>query len=401
MSTSIVSAAPARVVNALRDETVGGALLLGAAALAMFLANSDWSKEYQDLSSTVIGPHFAHLDLSVSSWAADALLAVFFFVAGLELKSEFVTGSLRQVSTAIVPVAAAVGGMVVPALLYFGLNSISDDGQPIGWGIPMATDIAFALAVLAVAGRKLPIEVRIFLLTLAVVDDLGAIIVIALFYSDKILLGPLLGGIVALGAYGYAMKRRITSPVVYVPLAVIAWICIHSAGVHATVAGIALGLLTRAKLDPGEENSPAERMQHLIHPFSAGFCVPVFAFFAAGVSVAGLSITQTLSQPVALGIIVGLVLGKPIGVLGGAWVVTKVTRGSLADAIGWRDVSAVGLVAGVGFTVSLLISELAFSDDPTLLSEAKLAVLTASVLASILATITLFQRSRHHAKEES
>lgn len=385
------------VVTALRDETVGGAILLVAAAAAMIWANSPWSDAYFALANTVIGPAELHLDLTISDWAADALLAVFFFVAGLELKYEFAMGSLRRASTALVPVAAALGGMLVPAALYLIVNLRSPDGHPEGWGIPMATDIAFALAVLAVAGRKLPIEVRIFLLTLAVVDDLGAILVIALFYSGAISVIPLLCAAVLLGVYAWLQHRRVRAWYVYVPIAIAVWIAVHSAGVHATVAGIALGLLTRAVPDPGESESPVERLNHMIHPISAGFCVPVFAFFAAGVSLAGFTASELISAPVSLGILLGLVIGKPLGVVGGAWLVTRFKRFSLEEAISWRDVVAVGLVAGVGFTVSLLIAELGFGSDEELLVEAKLAILTASVIAAVLASIALVRRGRHHA----
>lgn len=390
-------ARPTRFIgDALRDETVGGVILLVAAAVALIWANSPWASAYQNLVNYEVGPSALHLNLTLGQWAADGLLAVFFFVAGLELKYEFVLGSLHKVSTALVPVAAALGGMIVPAAIYLGFNLTSSQGHPVGWGIPMATDIAFALAVLAVAGRRLPVEVRIFLLTLAVVDDLGAISVIAIFYTDSVLIAPLLGGIVLLAVYALLQYKRVTSPWIYVPLAFAVWVLIHASGVHATVAGIALGLLTRVKPDPGEEAGPAERLQHGIHPLSAGVCVPLFAFFAAGVSLAGIEPLQALTEPIALGIIVGLVVGKPIGVVGGAWLVTRLRSVHLTDVLSWRDIIAVGIVAGVGFTVSLLITELAFEESPALLTDAKLAVLTASVISAALASVALLRRGRHH-----
>ena len=390
-----VGGAPGRrIAEVLRNETFGGALLLGAAAIALVWANSAWSATYENLSATQIGPHVWHLDLTLAQWSADGLLAVFFFVAGLELKYELVRGSLRKISTASVPIAAAIGGMIIPAALYLAINSFGSAGEPIGWGIPMATDIAFALAVLAVAGRNLPFEVRVFLLTLAVVDDLGAILVIALFYTAGIELLPLVGAAAAIAAYGLAQRYRVRSPLVYIPLAGAIWILVHSSGVHATVAGIALGLLTRVNLAPGEEEAPAERMIHLIQPISAGLCVPLFAFFAAGVDLRGQTILETLTQPVALGIVVGLVAGKPLGIVGGAWLVTKLSRARLGDNLRWGDVIAIGLVGGVGFTVSLLIAELAFSSSQRLLTDAKFAVLAASSLSAILAAATLALRSR-------
>lgn len=384
------------LAGALRNETVGGAILLVAAAIALIWANSPWAASYQAIVEYTIGPEALHLNLSLGTWAADGLLAVFFFVAGLELKYEFVRGSLRRFSTAVVPVAAALGGMVVPAAIFLGINLSSPDGEPSGWGIPMATDIAFALAVLAVAGRRLPVEVRIFLLTLAVVDDLGAIAVIAVFYTSSVAFTSLAAACLLLAVYAWLQYRRVTSPWIYLPLAFGIWVLIHDSGIHATVAGVALGLLTRVKLDPGEEESPAERLEHGVHPISAGVCVPLFAFLAAGVSLAGVDPIEALTEPVALGILIGLVVGKPIGVLAGAFIATRFRSVSLADAIGWRDIAAVGIVAGIGFTVSLLITELAFEESKTLMVDAKLAVLSASLLSAVFASLALVRRGRHH-----
>ena len=261
----------------------------------------------------------------------------------------------------------------------------------------MATDIAFALAVLAVAGRNLPIALRAFLLTLAVVDDLGAIIVIALFYSDHFYLAPFLGAVALLALYAWLQRRRVGAWYVYVPLALAVWILVHSSGIHATVAGVALGLLTRVRPDPGEALSPAERLQERLQPFSAGFCVPVFAFFAAGVDLRGTDLAATLSSPVAVGVLVGLVIGKPIGVVGGAWLTARFTRASLSSSLAWRDVIAVGLIAGIGFTVSLLIAELAFGADTAELGAAKISVLMASAVAAVIASVALITRSRYYA----
>lgn len=387
---------PRAVLESLRNETIGGAILLVAAAVALIWANSPWSAEYFALANTKVGPESLGLNLTLSTWAADGLLAVFFFVAGLELKYEFVRGSLRKFSTAVVPVAAAIGGMAIPALFFLIVNLTSEIGEASGWGIPMATDIAFALAVLAVAGRRLPVQVRVFLLTLAVVDDLGAITVIALFYTEAVETIPLVIASLLLVLYAYLQKKRVRAWYIYIPLVLVIWEMVHRSGVHATVAGVALGLLTRAKIDPGEEESPAERLQHRVHPISAGFCVPLFAFFAAGISIAGIDPVQALTEPLGLGIIVGLVIGKPIGVMGGAYLVTRFKNVNIPDVLHWRDILAVGIVAGVGFTVSLLIAELAFEDDIVLLTDAKLAILVASAMSAILAAFALIRRGRHH-----
>ena len=386
------------LLRALRDETVGGALLLIAAVLALIIANSPWREIYENISNTEIGPEALHLNLTVSTWAADGLLAVFFFIAGLELKHELVLGTLADRAKAAVPVAAALGGMIVPAAIFLVINLSAADGEPKGWGIPMATDIAFALAVLAVVGRNLPVALRAFLLTLAVVDDLGAILVIAIFYSKGFYALAFLTSVALLALYAWLQHKRVTSPLIYIPVALLAWYFMHESGVHATVAGVALGLLTRVKPDPGEVESPAERLQHRLQPFSAGFCVPVFAFFAAGVYLGGADLGATFSSPVALGIMLGLVLGKPIGVLGSAWLTARFTRAHLSEALAWRDIAAVGLIAGIGFTVSLLITELAYFNNPEVLNAAKLAVLTASVLAALLAAIALVSRSRAYSE---
>lgn len=384
------------LADTLRNETAGGVLLLAAATTAVVIANSPWSAAYEDLANFEIGPEALHLRLSLQDWAADGLLAVFFFVAGLELKYELVRGSLKHFATAIVPAASALGGMIVPALIFLGINLAMPGGEPGGWGIPLATDIAFALAVLAVFGRTLPLPLRAFLLTLAIVDDLGAILVIAIFYSGSVNLIALGGAAIMCSLFGFAQKRRITSAWVYVPLALIAWVLMHTAGIHATVAGVILGLLMRVRPDPGEEESPAERMQHVLHPWSAGVCVPLFAFFAAGVTITGLDVAELVSAPVSLGILVGLVVGKPLGVIGAAWLVTRFSSARLRAPMRMKDVAAIGVLAGIGFTVSLLIAQLAFAPGSDQLAEAKVAVLLASVVATALSALALAGRNRHH-----
>ena len=382
----------------LQDETVGGVLLLIDAAIALVWANSPWGQSYADLVGLQVGPISLHLDLPLGVWASDGLLAVFFFVVGLELKHELVLGSLSKVSQAVVPAAAALGGMIVPAAIFFAVNSIAADGSTTGWGIPMATDIAFALAVLAVVGRRLPVALRAFLLTLAVVDDLGAITVIAIFYSDHFSVGWFVAALATFAVYAVAQRRRITSPLLYVPLVLAGWYFVHESGIHATIAGVVFGFLTRVRVDPGEREAPADRLSHRLHPISAGFCVPLFAFFAAGVDFRSVGLGESLATPVAIGILVGLVIGKPVGVLAGAWLTARFTRASLTPELGWRDVGAVGVIAGIGFTVALLITELAYETEPGLLESAKVAVLTSSVVAAVLATIALRARSRHHAR---
>lgn len=387
-----------RLLAALRQETVGGVLLLVAAVIALVWANSPWRDSYYALTSYVVGPAALHLDLSLGTWAADGLLAVFFFVAGLELKHELVLGSLSRPAKAVVPVVAALAGMAVPAILYVAtVNALGDPSAATGWGIPMATDIAFALAVLAIAGRQLPVALRAFLLTLAVVDDLGAIIVIAVFYNHGFAPLPFVLAIAGMALWWFLQRRRVDAWWVYLALGLVVWGLVHASGVHATVAGVALGLLTRVRPDEGEHEAPADRYEHAIRPISAGVCVPLFAFAAAGVTFVGLG-GSAIGHPVAVAVIVGLVLGKPLGVFGGAWLVARFTRASLSSSLRWADVLAVGILAGIGFTVSLLIDELAFEGDPVRTSAAKIGVLLASVVAALLAVVALRLRARAYAE---
>jgi NhaA family Na+:H+ antiporter len=392
-----------RIAGVLRSETVGGALLLAGTVLAMLWANSPWSGAYTDLRDLKVGPAALHLDLSLGTWAADGLLAVFFFVVGLELKREFVAGDLRDPRRAALPILAAAGGMVVPALIYVAVN-LGGDGALSGWAIPTATDIAFALAILAVISTHLPTALRTFLLTLAVVDDLFAVTIIALFYTHELHLLPLAAAVVPLALFTWAVQRRIRSWWLLLPLAALTWGLVHASGVHATIAGVLLGFavpVIRSQAAGGPEAGPglAEHFEHRIRPISAGFAVPVFAFFAAGVSIGGLSgLTEALSDPVALGIVGGLVVGKTVGVFGTTYVMSKVTHANLDPDLRWLDVLGVAVLAGIGFTVSLLIGELAFAGQDETIARVKVAVLTGSVLASVLAAVLLRARNRAYAR---
>jgi NhaA family Na+:H+ antiporter len=261
----------------------------------------------------------------------------------------------------------------------------------------MATDIAFALGVLAVVGRSLPNSLRAFLLTLAVVDDLGAIAVIAIFFADNLDVVAMAVAVACLALYVVLQHRRVTTPFVYVPLALATWWFMHESGVHATVAGVALGLLTRVSVDPGEEESPRDRLEHMVGPWSAGLAVPLFALLAAGVTISGGS--DVLTDPVVVGIAVGLLLGKTVGVLGGAWAITRLRSANLAPDLHWLDIAAVAVLAGIGFTVSLLLAELSF--DGSELDRAKVAVLGASSLASLIGGLLLVIRGRRYRADRS
>jgi NhaA family Na+:H+ antiporter len=383
------------LADALRQETVGGALLLGAAFAGIVIANSAWSGAYEDVKNFVVGPDVLHLNLTLQQWAADGLLAIFFFVAGLELKRELVVGTLRDRSHAVLPVLAALGGMIMPALIFLAITS-GDEHVRDGWAIPMATDIAFALAVLAVVGSHLPPALRAFLLTLAVVDDLGAITVIAVLFTDNLELIPLVVAVALLALYLVLQRRRVTAWWIYVPLAFGIWTLIHASGVHATVAGVAMGLLTRVRSDPDERQAPAERLEHRIRPVSAGVAVPVFAFLSAGVAVSFDVLADRAKEPLLIGVAFGLVAGKLIGVFGATWLTARFTRAQLDASVRWVDMVGLSLVSGVGFTVSLLMAELAFEDDDQSLATAKAGILLGSLVAAVLAGIILRARDRSY-----
>jgi Na+:H+ antiporter, NhaA family len=393
-----------RIAGILRKETVGGALLLAAAAIALVWANSPWGAAYETLRDLQVGPAALHLDLSLGTWSADGLLAVFFFVAGLELKREFVAGDLREPRRAALPIAAAVGGMAVPALFFVLLNLGRDDGALRGWAIPSATDIAFALAVLAVISTHLPAALRTFLLTLAVVDDLLAIVVIAVFYTSDLAVAPLLLALVPLTLFGFLVQRRIRSWWLLLPLALVTWGLVHASGVHATVAGVLLAFtvpVVRSQAAGGPEagRGLAEHFEHRFRPISAGVAVPVFAFFSAGVAVGGLSgLTRSVTDSVAVGITLGLVAGKAIGITGATWLVSRFTRAELDEALGWPDVVGLSLLGGIGFTVSLLITELAFGLGTATYDDAKIGILTGTLLAALLATVVLRLRNRRYRR---
>jgi len=398
------------VASALRTETVGGALLLGAAVVALVWANSPWDTAYQLVRDVRVGPEALHLDLSLAQWAADGLLAVFFLVAGIELKREFVAGELSDRSKAALPIAAAVCGVVLPAGLYAVTAWVIEPGAGDalrGWAIPTATDIAFALAVLAVISSHLPAALRSFLLTLAVVDDLIAITIIAVFYTESVAVLPLALAVLPLLAFRWLLRRGLTHPLVLAVPALLAWGLVHAGGIHATVAGVLLGLLVpvaRHRAEDGvtteNEYSLAERMEHRLRPWSAGVAVPVFAFFASGVSVVGGGLGAALRDAAAVGVVVGLVAGKALGVFGGTWFFARFTRAELDEDLAWADVLGISLLSGVGFTVSLFIGDLAYQgserDGPV-----KVAVLVGSLLASLLAAVVLHRRNRHYAVVEA
>lgn len=399
----------------LHRETVGGMIILGAAVLAVALSNSPVAAQYFGLRDTYLSVGIGDFTwkISVGHFAADALLAIFFFLVGLELKREFVAGELRNPKKALVPVVAALGGVVVPAFIYLQLTA-GEEGAARGWAIPIATDIAFALAVLALVGTFLPLALRMFLLTLAVVDDLIGITVIAVFYTDEVdvvSLGLSLGviavyGVIAQRYSTFFLDRWGAAWLVLLPIGIVAWFFMYGSGVHATIAGVLLALTVPVKPRGGKDSdqedpgaSLAGEFEHRFRPLSAGFAVPLFAFFSAGVSVgSGADFVTMLLSPIALGIILALVVGKTVGVLVATWLVTRLPGVELPKGMAWIDLVGVALLAGIGFTVSLLIGELSFGVGTLFGDEAKIGILLGSVIAALLAVALLSGRNRHYRK---
>jgi Na+:H+ antiporter, NhaA family len=409
----------------LRTEEAGGILLLAAATIALIWANSPWRSSYDALWHTqlTIGLGAWSLAEDLQHWVNDALMALFFLVVGLEIKRELTTGELRQPRAAALPAIAALGGMVVPALLYLAINPSGEPGR--GWGIPMATDIAFALGVLAIVGRGLPTALKSFLLALAIVDDIGAILVIAIFYSGSISPGPLLTAAGLLALILVLQRLHVRWTAVYVLVGVSVWLATLQSGIHATIAGVALGLATPAVAfqrpkavsleahriaddtvdDPvppdadahqwlhlagltREAVSPLARLEHLLHPWTSYVVIPVFALANAGVSISRSSLGNALTSGITLGVVAGLVVGKTVGVTMFTWLATRTGITRLPEGVGWGQLVGVAALAGIGFTVSLFITSLAFQTQ-AIQDAAKVGILIASLLAGLLGALLL------------
>jgi len=424
------------------SEVTGSLILLTCTLVALAWANSPWAESYFHLLHTELGFSIAGTDrtLSLHHWINDFLMAIFFFVVGLEIKREMVVGRLSTFDKAVLPVAAALGGMIAPALFYFFLNTSGEASR--GWGVPMATDIAFALGVLSLFGKRVPIGLKVFLTALAIADDLGAVLIIAIFYTKNLDLAELvLAGVFMLLILG-ARKIGIRSPLVYLLLAVVVWVDVFASGVHATVAGVLLAMLMPVKAGRDPEHFFAEvrerwdalrasdltrdsmihdrsqldaisnlrraaqdmepaglLLEERLHPFVVFFILPLFAFFNAGVRIEG-SFTETLAQPVSLGVILGLVFGKQVGITLFSWIAVKSGRATLPEGVDWGDLYGAACLGGVGFTMSLFIAELAF-ETPLLGAEAKIGILTASLIAAIWGVVVLAtQLARRSARAD-
>lgn len=402
----------ARISDIMRKESVGGFILLAATVLAVVLANTQASHFYETVRDTEVGitvPGFSHLMMNVHHWAADGLLTVFFFLTGLELKKEFVVGDLRSPGKAIVPVAAAFGGAMTPAILYFAINHGSDTAVH-GWAIPAATDIAFAVAVLAGVGTFLPAALRTFLLTLAVVDDLIAIVIIALFYTSSFQAWYLIASIIPIGIYFWVThkherlfhEKKWAAWVILLPLGLTTWALFLESGIHATIAGVILGFCVPVRMTSqakaaGSNGGLSEVLERRLRPLSTGFCVPLFAFFSAGVAIGGWDgLQRAVADPVAIGIIVGLVVGKTVGITGTTWLITRFRGVNLDSDIAWVDIIGLAVTGGIGFTVSMLVAELSFAAGDAHTEDAKIGIMIGSVTAAICGAVILSMRNKHY-----
>ena len=415
----------------MHTEVAGGLFLLSAAIVALVWANSPAHESYEALWETHLGLSVGPFEIeeTLRDWVNDLLMAFFFFVVGLEIKRELVLGDLRDIKAATLPLVCALGGMIVPALLYAVVN-VGGPGSS-GWGVPMATDIAFAVGVLALVGKRAPAGLKVFLLTLAVADDLGAIMVIAIFYTAGLQLAWL--GLAAGVVVAIMVLRRtgIRKYIWYVVAAAVLWLAMFESGIHATIAGVILGFLTPSRplhppeavsglaerhleglqrkpadavADEGEQAtllevarlaregvSPLARLEAALHPWTSFLVLPLFALANAGVRVVGTDIGAVLSSSVTLGIVLGLVVGKPLGIVVAAFITVKLGWGRLPRACGWLEMIGVGLLAGVGFTVAIFIAGLAFT-DPALTDSAKVGILIASAIAGVMGAVFLALR---------
>ncbi len=422
----------------LHTEVAGGIIMLIAAAVALIWANSPWSASYFDLWNTKLSIQVGdliHLDhLTLRDWVNDALMAVFFFLMAMEIKRERVAGELRDTRSAALPVIAAMGGMVIPASIYLLFNAGGPGGS--GWGIPMATDIAFAVGVVSLAGKRVPTGAKVFLLTLAVVDDIGAIAVIALFYTADFVAGWFAVGCAGAVAAWMLQRSDVRHMGAYFVCGAITWFGLLESGVHATLAGVVMGFLTPAwsfynprvfvpaatelvqsigrEYDDGrltagdlqtnearvqelirlarESTAPIARLSHLLEPWVAYLIVPLFAFANAGVAVSASTAAEATGEPIVLGIVVGLLVGKTVGVFGATWLAVQLGVGRLPKATTWVHIAGLAITAAVGFTVALFVAGLSF-EDPHLTDLAKIGILSGSIVAGVTG-FTILRRAR-------
>ncbi|QZD95266.1 Na+/H+ antiporter NhaA [Qipengyuania gelatinilytica] len=364
----------------LQKESAGGIVLIFAAALALAVANSPLASAYTGFLEIPVVAAIGSfvIDKPLLLWINDGLMAVFFFLVGLEVKREVLEGQLSSWNKASLPLIAAIGGMAIPALVFIGLNLDSPDNIQ-GWAIPAATDIAFALGILSLLGPRVPVALKALLLAIAVIDDIGAIAIIALFYSGELDTGMLGAAAVVFVLMLAVGRAKVQSTIPYVLLAILMWAFVLKSGVHATLAGVAAAMTI--PLDPNSDHGPLERMEHALHPWVAFLVIPIFGFANAGVTLVGID-ASALLDPLPLGIALGLLVGKQLGIFGFAWVAVKTGLAKLPDEVNWRQIHALSLLAAIGFTMSLFIGNLAFA-TPGQIDAVKLGVLSGSTVAAL------------------
>ncbi|UGA56190.1 Na+/H+ antiporter NhaA [Vibrio sp. VB16] len=362
-------------------ESAGGILLVIAAAVAMVVANTGFGESYNNVLHTYV------FGMSVSHWINDGLMAIFFLLIGLEVKRELLEGALKSKETAIFPAIAAVGGMLAPALIYILFN-YGDPQAMQGWAIPAATDIAFALGIMALLGKRVPISLKVFLLALAIIDDLGVVVIIALFYSGDLSTLALTIGFIMTGVLFMMNSKNVTKLPYYVIAGLILWIAVLKSGVHATLAGVVIGFAIPLKGKEGEE-SPLKHLEHALHPYVAFLILPIFAFANAGISLAGVSLSG-LTSMLPLGIALGLLVGKPLGIFSFSWIAVKSGVAKLPEGVNMKHIFAVSVLCGIGFTMSIFISSLAFTGvSAEFDTYARLGILLGSTTAAILGYVLL------------
>jgi NhaA family Na+:H+ antiporter len=381
---------PLRVIqDFLKMETSGGILLIIFAALAMVIANSPLEHIYHHVFhemklQIVLGPFEVHKDLI--HWINDGLMAIFFLLVGLEIKREFIEGALSSKEQAILPAIAAAGGMAVPGLVFAYINQGSPEAM-VGWAVPTATDIAFALGVLMLLGNRVPLALKVFLLAIAIFDDLGAIIIIALFYTQELAVTSLYWAAAFIAGLFALNRMKVNTGSLYMVLGVALWFCVLKSGVHATLAGVVTALAIPL-IVPGERRSLLRQLEHDLHGLVAWVILPVFAFANAGVSLHGMELSN-MFQGVTLGVILGLFVGKQIGIFGLTWLAVKAGFAKLPKGVTWPQIWGVSLLAGIGFTMSLFVASLGYRADAELLNQAKLGILTGSLISAVVGTLVL------------
>jgi NhaA family Na+:H+ antiporter len=407
------------LVDFLHTEAAGGVALVFVTVVALVWANSPWDASYNELWATDLAVSLGswELDLDLRQWVNDGLMALFFFVVGLEIKRELVEGELRDRRRAMLPVCAALGGMLAPALIYAAFNAGGRGSE--GWGIPMATDIAIAVGVLSLMGSRVSPSLKLFVLALAIVDDIGAMVVIAVFYTDDVDGAALLAAVGLVLVIAVMRRSGIRSTAAYVVAGVVLWLTLHESGIHATLAGVVLGLMTPTQpirrpdlIDAAEladvssyhaarqtataareAVSVVEWLEHLLHPWTSFVVVPLFVLANAGIPLSRTAVGDALTSSVGGGIVVGLVVGKVVGITGATWLATRLRIARLPGDTRWSGIVGVSAVAGIGFTVSIFITGLAFGGDP-LENEAKVAILAASLLAAALGSALVVAAAR-------